>query len=153
MRNNLCSRSGAIGIGLIGLLVGLGSLSNPAFGAGGSLFDTQIPPLVDKVQSGALSPEEASEACLLIMTEDETTESLRGVLSTLLELSHSDALPAFCDALVRAAELEVLKGDDLRPATQSQNPEAESYAAGRLLRTIYFIHNGLSPDLISMDQQ
>jgi hypothetical protein len=153
MRLSLCFPGGAVAVGLIGLLIGLGSVSNPAFGAGGSLFDIKIPPLVDKVQSGALPPAQATEACLLIMTEDEHADSLRGVLSTLLELSRSKALPAFCDALVKAAEMKILKGDDLRPATHSQDPEAESYAAGRLLRTIYFIHNGLAPDLISMDQQ
>lgn len=113
------------------------------------MVEEELGRVFEDLRTGKLTPAEASAACLLAVTEDDSADSMREVLSTFLEVSESKALPVFCDTLVAATGQGILETDDLDPIIDPRDEEAESYAVGRLLRIVYFLHNGLAPGLLS----
>ena len=64
-------------------------------------------------------------------------------MSSYLEVSRSQAIPAFCSALIDAVAERRLAAAELAPLIDGGNQEAEAYAFGRLLRAVYLTHNGV----------
>ena len=121
----------------------LSAASAPAYAANAPLVEEELRRVFEDLRTGKLTPSEASAACLLAMIKDKGADSMREVLSTFLEVSESNALPVFCDTLAAATVQGVLEPGDLDPIIDPRDEQAESYAIGRLLRVVYFLHNGL----------
>ncbi len=108
-----------------------------------SFLEDEVLEVLRDVQDGELAPAAARDRCLLTTGESEDAESLRQVMSTFLEVSGSQAIPAFCSALIDAVAERRLAAEELAALIDGGNHEAEAYAVGRLLREVYMTHNGL----------
>lgn len=123
--------------------------SASANAANNPMVEEEFGRVFEDLRTGKLTPAAASAACLLAIIEDDGADAMRQMLSTFLEVSESKALPVFCDTLVAAAGQGILETGDLDPIIDPRDEQAESYAIGRLLRVVYFLHNGLPPTLLS----
>ncbi|WP_420348501.1 hypothetical protein [Pelagibius sp.] len=121
----------------------LSAASAPAYAANAPLVEEELRRVFEDLRAGTLTPAEASAKCFVAMIEGDDAHSMREVLSTFLEVSEPTALPVFCNTLVAATEQGVLEPGDLDPIIDPRDEQAESYAIGRLLRVVYFLHNGL----------
>jgi|GEM_PF-4143767 len=130
-------------------VVALGMVAGLAPATARPVAPEEMLQMFNDLRSGALTPKLASSECLTDMVKSDEAEDMRQVMSTYLEVSRSNALPAFCDALVQAVQQGLFEPEDLIPIIDPRDERAESYAMGRLLRVIYFTHYGISPALLT----
>ncbi len=108
-----------------------------------NFLEEEIVQVFRDLQAGRLNPQAASSECHLGIVGSEDADSLRQVMSTYLEVSKSNAIPAFCDALVEAVVRGDFQAEEFLPLVSGKDKEAEAYAAGRILRQVYISHNDL----------
>lgn len=128
-----------------GLLFALGTvaalwLTQTAVAAGEAQPEEEMLGAVEGLRNGTLAPEDVNTACLASISASGDEHSYREVMAPFLEVPDDKAVPALCQALVRAISAETVSEETLRQILNPRDKDAEALEVGRLMRAVYFSH-------------
>jgi len=137
--------------GLKGCLLAGAISASFALSAASALAESPLMPLgddkmlksFDDLESGRLDAAAVESSCIASTAADD--EDLKGKLAVagFLAVDGDDAGTALCAALVRAVDSDSLAVQDIRDFLFSQSQPRRSWAAGRVLRELFFAHESL----------
>ena len=105
-----------------------------------ALSDGEVRRLAEGLQQGSLSPAYVSGECQRHVEGSEEHVDLKQVMSTFLLVPETQAVAAFCDALVQAVKAGDLQGQTLAALPRITDDSALFLELGRVLRAVYFSH-------------
>ena len=133
-----CLAVGAIGAGL--------ALSGPPALAEEPLMplgDDEMLEAFDDLEKGRLDAAEVESSCIASTAADDGGIKGKLAVAGFLAVDGDDAGTALCAALVRAVDSDSLAVQDIRDFLLSDSPPRRSWAAGRVLRELFFAHESL----------
>lgn len=129
---------------LVGALASVGLLAlagaTPTLAADDAFTTREMRQMVEHLRDGSITPADARASCLQALGAAGKSGDYREFISTFLDVSDDEALPALCRAVVNGITAGSLSEAQLMPAIDPTGDDSEVIEFGRLLRVLFFSH-------------
>lgn len=118
----------------------LSAVAAPAAAKPLSPADQRFLQSLEGLESRDVTPRAAAANCLLYFGGTEDPEVLRQVVVGFLAVPETEAIPAFCSALVEAIASRWLASAAVRDAMADPSGESGAAGLGSILRQVFYAH-------------